>query len=207
MFPRHTSRKQLAAIGLNQIEKYFLGQFAMSGRASGQEKQRVFLADRVRFLDFTEQFASILELRLELWAQFGANVVTATVNARTYGGSDVAGRCAKTTIHLANALFYDTFQRPAPACMKNSNRFPLCVHKNYRQAIGREDPQQNAWDLRDQTVAWECGPRWCLIDTTNQIRVNLTHSHDWPGASLTDGSNLTREILPGSVRRQRASPV
>src|SRR5882724_754119 len=84
-------REQLAAIGFDEVEKYLFRQFAVARRSRCQKKQRVFLADGVRFLDFAEKSSSIFELRFELSPHFWADGVAATMNSGAYRGPEIAG--------------------------------------------------------------------------------------------------------------------
>ncbi len=68
---RHSHRKQLAAIGFDQIQEKLLGQLAVARRASGEEEQRVLLTDWIGLLDFVKELAPVFKLRLELGTQFG----------------------------------------------------------------------------------------------------------------------------------------
>ena len=91
MLRRHTGRTQLSSVSFNQVEKNLFGQHAVSRSASRQEKQRIFLADRIRLLNFVEQLASVLELRLELGSHFRADRVTAIVNPGPDRCPEIAG--------------------------------------------------------------------------------------------------------------------
>ena len=108
-------REQLATIGFDEVEKYLFRQFAVARRSRCQKKQRVFLADGVRLLDFAEKFSSIFELRFELSPHFWADGVAATVNSRAYGDHEIAGRRAEPAMHFAHAFLDDTFDGAAPA--------------------------------------------------------------------------------------------
>ena len=150
------SGQQLATIGFHQVEEDFLGQTAVAGSASRQEEQRILLADRIRIFDFVKQFASVLELRLELSSYFGADGVTAIVNSGTDCGPQVAGQSAEVTVHLADTLLDDAFDGPTPARVEDADSAAFCVHQDDRQAIGGQNSQQQTWLLRDQAVAGKC---------------------------------------------------
>ena len=140
-------------------------------------------------------------------SHFRANVVTASVDPWTDGRSEIAGASAETAIHLAHAFFHDTFHRPAPARMKDSNRLALCVHQNHRQAIGRENCQQNTRGLRDQAVAGECGLGKSQRHNESDPSGSDAQVTSGQGRPLLTAPASTQKVLPGSVRRRRASPV
>ena len=151
--PAASNWRRLAS---TRSRKIFLGRLTVAGSASRQEQQRILLADRIRFLDFMKQFASILELRLELGPHFGADGVAATVNSGTDGRPQVAGQSAEAAVHLADAFLHDAFHRPPPARVEDADRAAFCVHQDDRQAIGGQNRQQQTWLLRDQAVAGKC---------------------------------------------------
>ena len=146
---------QLAAVGLHQIEENLLGQLAVAGSASRQKQQRILFADRIRFLDLTEQFAAILELGFELGPHFRPDGVAAAMDAWADGRPEIAGTSAEPALHLAHAFLHDPFHRSPPARMEHSHRPALCVHQNDRQAIRGQNCQQETRGPGDQAVAGE----------------------------------------------------
>jgi hypothetical protein len=173
--------------------------------ASRQEKQRIFFTDRIRLFNFVEQLASVLELRLELGADFRANRVTATVNPGADCCPEIARRGPEPSMHLAHAFLYDAYQCAAPARMEYSDGATFYVHKNYGQAIGGKNREQDAGHARNQAVANEYRIRgrrfsderfWNFVDAMNQVRVNLAYSYERPLASLAHGSEVAQKSRP-----------
>src|SRR6266446_3612327 len=175
------------AIGLNQVEKNLLGQFAVARSARRQKKQRIFLANWVRFFDFAKQLASIFKLRLELGAHFGANVVAATVNSGADGSPEIAGRGAEPAPHLAHALLHDAFDSSTPARMEYADGTASGVHQDYGQTIGGQNCQQNSWGLSDQAVTGERRFRK-LGNAMNKVRETLAQGDQRPDPALRHGS-------------------
>ena len=98
-------------------------------------------------------------------------------------------------MQLADAFLNNAFQCPAPARMEYSDGAAFCVEKNYRQAIGSENREQDAGNSRDQAVASENRFR-DFVNAMNQVRVDLTYRDEGPIASLAHGSEVAQKSRP-----------
>ncbi len=214
---RNSSGEQLSPVGLYQIEKYFFGEHAVTGSASSQEEQWVFLADWIRLFYFPEQFAPVFELGLELSSHLWANVITAPVDTWPNSRAQIAGSGAEPAKHLAHTFFHDAFHRPAPARMKHADRRALCVHQDHGQAIRRKNCEQDTRCLGDQAIAGKLRARNASY-AVNEVRVYLTQGDKWPRAASAEGAQSPQKarpvafdggagIFPGESQIQRPASI
>lgn len=75
-------------------------------------------------------------MRLKRIADFFTNVVTATVDAGSDGGLQVARLAAEPVLHFAYTFFHNALRGAAPTGMKDSDSTALLIGKNYGKAIG-----------------------------------------------------------------------
>jgi len=149
-----------------------------------------------------EQFAPVAELGFELLADFRPNFITATVDAGADCSPDVKRSAAKTAAHFADAFFNNAFYRATPAGMKHANGALPRVYDNDRQTIGRQNSQQDAPSACDQAIANESQVAFVValnvslvIDTVDQIRMNLARGHQRRSVALHSRVQLFQERL------------
>src|SRR5580704_14765939 len=152
---RHSCVNQLAAIGLDQIQKDVCRQFAVAGSTGSEKQERILIAHGVGFFHFVEKIGGVGELGFKALSHFLADLITATVNARADGSFDVPWLGTKATAHLTDAFFDDPLNRTAPSGVKNANCTAFGVDENNGQAVCRLDGEQNFWYVSDQAIANE----------------------------------------------------
>src|SRR6185369_897945 len=165
---------------------------------------RILFPDRIRFLDFTKQFAAILELGLKLSTHLGTNAVATAVNAGANRRPQIAGPSTEPAPHLAHAFFHNTFYRPPPARMEGSHRAAFYVHEDDRQAVCCQNCEQQARSSGDETVAGEtqCGD---LRNAMNEVGMNLAEGNQRPLAPFPNRSELPEKR--GPVLFHRPLPI
>ena len=158
--PAASNWRRLAS---TRSRKIFLGSSLWPGARAVRKEQGILLADRVRLLNFVKQFASVLELGFKLASHFRTDRVAATVNPGANGCPEITGRRAEAAMHLAHALFDDTFDGPAPSRMEHAHGATSYVHQDYRQAIGGQNSQQAypaSSVIRPSPASADLGIRW-----------------------------------------------
>jgi hypothetical protein len=82
-------------------------------------------------------------------------------------------------MHLSYALLDNALHRPAPSRVKNADSVALRVDQNHRQAVRGLNRKQQMWSCRYQAVPGQrlSGNR---VNTTNDVGMNLPHSHERP---------------------------
>jgi hypothetical protein len=176
----------------------------MSGRTGRQKQQRILFAHRIRFFDLAKQIVGVSELRLELLAHFGSDIVAASVNSRADGSFDIPGQRAKATEHFPHAFFNDAFDCAAPTCVKHSHGSLLGVDEDDGQAIGGLDSEQNAGHARDEPIANKRFLRQVTY-AVDEIGVNLTQSNQRPFLLAAASAKLLQESR--SVAFDRAAGI
>src|SRR4029077_537657 len=126
---------ELAPVGLCKIQKNFLWQFTMARGTRGQKKQRIFLVDFISFFGFAEQAASVTELGFESRPHLRANFIAAPANSRANRRFQITRIGSEPAVHLAYALFHDSFYGPSPARMKDAYCPPLGIDQNHRKTV------------------------------------------------------------------------
>ena len=161
----------------------------MSGSPSTEKQQRILFANRIGFVDFSEQILSVSELRFELLAHFGSNLVAAGVDSRADHRFNVFGQCAEPTVHFSHSFFHNAFDRPAPTRVKHSDGLLPGIYQDDRKAIGGLDGKENAGCARDEAIA----NQWLFRKfghAMNKIGVNLAEGDEWPRLLTADGTEL-----------------
>src|SRR5262249_58824416 len=119
---------------------------AVPGGARVQEKERIPLAHRIRFLDGVKEAGGISELGFELFLYFLAYFIAAILNSRPDRGVDVLGAGAKLVTHDAQAFLHDAFKGWPPAAMEGPNRPVPHIDQQYRKAVRGQGAQNNGGD-------------------------------------------------------------
>ena len=161
----------------------------MTGSPSTEKQQRILFANRIGFFDFSEQIVSVSELRLELLAHFGSNLVAAGVDSRADNRFNIFGQCAEPTVHFSHSFFHNAFDRPAPTRVEHSDGSLLGICQDDRKAIGGLDGKENVGRAGDEAIADQRFSRQ-LIHAVNEIGVDLAESDERPRLFTSGGAEL-----------------
>src|SRR3954462_9363189 len=102
---------------------------------------------------------------------------------------------------LAHSFLHDALHSPAPTGVKNSNRMPLRIYQDNRQAIGSLNREQQSGSAGYESIPSKVLRR-NAIDAVNDVRMNLPRSNQRP----------ERRLLPALLRhrtklREKSSPI
>jgi hypothetical protein len=86
VFLRNSGILQLTHVRLDQVEMNFGADFAMPRSLLVEKQERISHVQHVRVKHFLEEFVGVAELRLELCADLGANLITTFPNRGSNGG-------------------------------------------------------------------------------------------------------------------------
>ena len=106
--------EELRTVGFFQVETHVFGRRLVAGGLPIQPLERVGL---VASEQLVEPLGSVLELRLELDGDFGADFVAAAADGRANGREQVRRRGIKLHVHFAYSFADDALERAAPSGM------------------------------------------------------------------------------------------